>query len=289
VGSLLLPCIGSPPRYYNGVRADQLAWHQNGTVHVYTDILSMAECEAVAAVTWEQRELWTHVSAAGPLPHFSFGWTANFDRDHGAVPMWSWHHGLRQLAGAGSFHALSLEAASLHRRNVIQAALVARINGILEPLRGAIAAHLGVERSAVVLGGERGAEALGHPGVQVYLPNIHWHAIVNYHLDSGAYAGAYGLQEQTQCDGASSTAFLLPIIAPPGTGLLHYNASGEHETLYERGSMVSFDAKLLHSIRPWPVPMSVRWPWRPMSPLSDVRMTVQAFATRCGDTWLVYH
>ena len=92
------------------------------------------------------------------------------------------------------------------------------------------------------------------------------------------YSKQYGLSEDPTCVNTTLTTFLVPVVAPEGAGLLFWNASGEHEVMYELGSLYTFDAQLTHSIRPW-------YEWRTMLP----RMTLQAFAMQCGDKWYVYH
>ena len=267
----------TPPRY---LAQQPRVVTSNASVDVYANVLSTAACKAIEQAAWENQALWTKVTKSGALPYFSFGWIANFDGpDEGGkeakVPLWSWRHGLRPLLGHESANArLPAERA---RRVTIQRALL-KLTTLLEPLRAAIAMHVGVAASQVVFGGEDAAtSSLGFPGVQIYLPNALWQVVVNPHED-GMYSQQYGLSEDSTCANTTLTTFLMPVVAPEGAGLLFWNASGEYEAMYETGSLYAFNALLTHSIRPW-------YEWRKMLP----RMTLQAFGMQCGDKWYVYH
>mgnify|MGYP004113645791 CR=1 FL=1 len=265
----------APPRY---LTQQPSVVASNASVDVYGGVLSTAACEAIEQAAWEKQTLWTKVTKTGALPYFSFGWIANFDvgEDGEAdVPLWSWRHGLRPLLGHESANARV--PAGRARRAAIQHELL-KLIAPLEPLRDAIAKHVGVLASHVVFGGEDSAtSSLGFPGIQIYLPNALWQVVANPHTDK-MYSTQYGLSEDPTCVNTTLTTFLVPVVAPEGAGLLFWNASGEHEVMYEIGSLYAFDAQLMHSIRPW-------YEWRTMLP----RMTLQAFAMQCGDTWYVYH
>ena len=264
----------TPPRY---LTQQPIVVASNASVDVYGGVLSKAACEAIAQAAWQKQVLWTKVTETGALPYFSFGWIANFDEGFKgtAVPLWSWRHGLRPLLGHESANALL--PAGRARRAAIQDELL-KLTTPLEPLRDAIAKHVGVAASQVVFGGEEAAtSSLGFPGIQIYLPNALWQVVANPHTDK-KYSKQYGLSEDPTCVNTTLTTFLVPVVAPEGAGLLFWNASGEHEVMYELGSLYTFDAQLTHSIRPW-------YEWRTMLP----RMTLQAFAMQCGDKWYVYH
>jgi len=274
--SLITPCLIDPPRFYTRqVFVD--AGLEHAVVTVHTGVISAAECEVFARGLWDQQYLWTKVSQAGALPYFSFGWTANFDGEAESLPLWSWRYGFRWLVVHESQSLGALAPSQGARRAAIQTQL-AGFEELFERLRDAVASHLGVRRSLVIFGGEAGAGSLGHPSVQVYLPNAVWHSLVNPHRDDG-HAQVPRLSIDAQCENASRTSFLLPLVVPKAAGLLHWNASGEHETLYTRGSLYAFPARLTHSIRPWPFS---EWNARP-------RMTVQLFAMRCSGRWILYH
>ena len=277
-GALLVAGLlgATPPRY---LTQQPSVVASNASVDVYGGVLSTAACEAIEQAAWEQQTLWTKVTKTGALPYFSFGWIANFDEGEGGkeanVPLWSWRHGLRPLLGHESANALL--PAGRARRAAIQDELL-KLATPLEPLRDAIAKHVGVAASQVVFGGEDAAtSSLGFPGIQIYLPNALWQVVANPHTDK-MYSTQYGLGEDPTCVNTTLTTFLVPVVAPEGAGLLFWNASGEHEVMYEMGSLYAFDALLMHSIKPW-------YEWRAMLP----RMTLQAFGMQCGETWYVYH
>lgn len=292
------PLVADPPRLYlteepstahftSSSSADLVAAGAQG-VRVLAG-LSRSDSARIAAVAWEERQLWCHFSGASSfVGYFGFGGSLNFDagEDSSNLPFWSLKYGFRsRLAHESAFARTCRDGACT--ASTARAALlstIAELPWYSESLRLVIAAGLGAPPSKVVLGGEGPLQnrEITHPTVQVMLPSVFWHVAVNPHVDTIYFYDEIG---GAPCERQSLSTFLLPLTHAAGAGLLWWswdrsaNQVVEHTSLYEVGKMYTFNASLAHAIRPFPY----------LELWTTPRMTIQAFGAKCGDTWYVYH
>eukprot|EP00746_Dinoflagellata_sp_MGD_P141216 gnl/MRDRNA2_/MRDRNA2_74362_c0_seq1.p1 gnl/MRDRNA2_/MRDRNA2_74362_c0~~gnl/MRDRNA2_/MRDRNA2_74362_c0_seq1.p1 ORF type:complete len:364 (-),score=41.58 gnl/MRDRNA2_/MRDRNA2_74362_c0_seq1:33-1124(-) len=253
--------------------------------------LDAGTCDAMIQAAWDHRSLWVKYGESAALAYLGFGRSINFDRNQfkKRLPWWTFYYGFRDMLGHNGDFILNDEFEQKELRSKIKLAF-SSLPWFSNALRKSLARALEVDESHIILGGEPTAEDLSHPNVQIYLPSLAWHSIVNIHNDMYvAWPFKKGRKGEArkgkQCDRSTFRSFLWPLNTPPGAGLLWWtvNETGiatEHESLYEKGNLYTFHAALPHSIRPWPYRE-----WAAHEP----RMTVQAFGILCGDDWYVYH
>lgn len=253
-----------------------------GSLSSHHGALEEGVCDEIARFAWKSRALWTKFSLSFCLGYFGLGSSANFDMDGDAaeVEYWSFRYGFRRWLAQESDFVLS-ERGAVHRK-MVRKTLAGAAHIFTEPLRKVLASSLNVSTSNVVLGGERGIEDMGHPMIQIWLPNVAWNVVANVHHDL-LYAGLDSVGGN-KCN--EVLTFLLPISVPRGSGLLWWVPDPsrrqllEHEVLYEKGTLYTFPSGVAHAIRPWPY---VEWA------ATTLRMNIQAFGAQCGGKWYVYH
>ena len=90
-----------------------------------------------------------------------------------------------------------------------------------------------------------------------------------------------GILGQT-CNESTIQSFLWPLVAPPGAGLDFWGLDAPngsavwHNQRYQVDRLYTFSGRLPHA----PGTMAYRERWR---------VTLQAFAARCGERWVLYH
>ncbi|EOD17009.1 hypothetical protein EMIHUDRAFT_244584 [Emiliania huxleyi CCMP1516] len=257
----------------------------DASVHEMVEMLPVRTIEQLAASVLESRPYWTlaHVAHGLPiLPYFSLGVNSNHaDDDESARPFWSQAYGFRALPGNFGGRALGVDG-RVHRET--SRAFMRAATWLQAPLRTALAAAVGVPRERVVFGGEGAISHLRAPAAQIYLPNVVWAMLLNPHTDALQRQQLQRVEGEP-CNGSTRTAFLLPLLTPPGTGLSWWKVSADgevvrHQTMYTRGSLYSWPLTLKHALKPWPY---AEWD------ISATRMTMQAFGVRCGASWYFYH
>lgn len=292
-----LPGIHFSPHLEQAIESNSFG---TGSVHEVPDVFSDDETEQIVSAMWKQRDRWVHITKAIGIPNLIFGHSSNFDEDADPTdslswvdPIWSlgseWtlHFGLKALHGKETQHAR--HESNFKSRQDTQK-LIKDLPSFLPRLRSAIAAHLGIEEGNVVFGQEgalAGHSHIGYPAIQIWLPCFVWRVILNVHQDTYTFASIQSqLQRATgqRCEKKSATTFLVALADPPGAGLRWWSQRSdgtkeEHLSPYRRGSMYTFPSRVIHTINPWNF---FDWSLRP-------RVTVQAFAAKCGDTWYVYH
>lgn len=260
----------------------------NETITAVRSAFTPAECDEVVAGILAEHDAWTYARHATPLPYFSLGINSNHaGADERAPPWWSYEYGFARLVGNEGSRVLGLRGRA-HRE---QARSVLRDAAWLKtPLRRALAARLQVGPRQVVFGGEGAIAHLEPPAAQIYLPSVAWAFLVNPHSDDEKFRSLLLSVGGTHCDEASRLAFLLPVATPPGAGLLHWNLRDHHGaasdtavervTVYERGALYSWPLTLQHAL--------AAWPYREWD-AAALRITLQTFGVRCGETWYFYH
>ena len=254
--------------------------HPRAEVTIWKGALPPAALTNLTQAVWQHKGLWTKISMSKPLPYAVLGSTSNFDRAiDPPTAFWTLNYGFRHWLlphTVESAHVL-LPQGEPHRRSMNQA--IDQMRPWLSPLlRASIARVLKTTPDQILLGGDDGFEGGTYPAIQVWLPNLLWASVINPHTDSTITQAPRLMVTGLGCNESTTRSFLWPISAPTGTGLIVWAADGEFEVNYKPGTIISFPANLFHAIRPWPY---AEW--------SLPRITMQAFAQRCGERWVVYH
>lgn len=144
---------------------------------------------------------------------------------------------------------------------------------IFERFRELVAERLNVSAEEVVLGGDSGFEDGGRPAFHIYGPSRIWQFLLNPHYDK-----LYGLKQvgDKACE-ERVLSFSLPLSTPKGGGLIYWDAAGRHRIERPDGSLLVWSGSAAHSIAPWP------YDGRSM------RISIQAFGSRCGGRWHLHH
>jgi hypothetical protein len=287
------PLVAEPPRVYLREPPDAETLRRSKSFGSTSPVqvlpgLSKDDSARIAAAAWEERRVWTKFSMSMFIGYFGFGGSLNFDAadDPSELPAWSLGSGFSSRLAYESAWAWRIEGdepiMSKERAELLDA--IARLPWYTEKLRSVISAALGVPPSNVVFGGEGplADQSLTHPCVQIMLPSIFWHLVCNPHVDTLYFVPEI---DGEPCDKKSLRTFLLPLTNAAGAGLISWTYDKktrqvvEHTAHYEVGNLYSFNAAVAHAIKPFPY--FELW--------TTPRMTIQAFGTKCGDTWYIYH
>ena len=248
-------------------------YNESPQVTAHATGLTQEISDRIAAFAWDYRHEWKHVSTSVCLGYYQLGPSLNFDRNRRDMPpFYSFVYGFNP-----SEERLALES---HFRNHFPAKRTQVVDllqkEMLPSLREAYARTVNVPTDQIVYGDEAFGK-LGVPAITIMLGNAAWNSISNIHTDA-MYADKFEEKNKRNffCNSTYDvTTFLLPLTAAQGSGLRYWKKKDEMvEVFYEIGHVYTFNATMIHAIRPLPYKEWQR---------QQIRMTVQAFGVECDD------
>jgi len=251
----------------------------NATVTEHVTGLSNEISARMVAHTLAHAPDWTHVTKALCLGYFQYGPSHNFDRKYrytksGSSGLWDlFVYGFQMNNPARQARESNHR---LRHPHVAAPLLPVLYKHVLEPLRDVYKNTLNA--TTIVYGNEL-TDGLGVPAVTIMLPNFVWQWLANVHTDAGYATVFQEKASHSDCVAVDQPVrtLLIPLTVPPGAGLRYWTSPVWQQVDYQLGHVYTFDATLIHAIRP-------------LRNHAITRMTIQAFGTECTDgRWIVYH
>lgn len=249
------------------------------------EVMGAAESLRAVALVDAARDLWIHMTSALGTMYFNLGKPHVSFAEQEELKEQDWSRWFLDILKFG-FHPQGHLESELYFERVSYAEQVRQwqmspdVAWLFERFRHLVARNLNVSIADVALGGDDEAPELGRPAFHVYGHSLVWQSLVNPHHDKMYWVKSAGGRS---CEKGLVKSFSLSLLVPShgGGGLMFWDANGRHTVGRTSGALLSWPGDVAHAPQPWAY-------WEGFVS-SIARVSLQGFATRCGDRWVVYH